>query len=56
MNYKTGYLYQYNGGDTIAAVESWHRTFKGALRARARNKGVGFVYKITGDDSSQKVG
>ena len=56
---KTGYLYQYSGnpdGEGAAdPVESWHRTFKGAQRAKARNYNIGHVYRITGDDTCYEV-
>ena len=63
QNHQTGYLYQADAGirgygqdeECWGDVESWHRTFAGALRAKARNHNRGGVYKITGDDTSHKV-
>ena len=58
--HKTGYLYQAQAGESrdgafYGEVESWHRTYTGAQKAKAANKGRGDVYGITGDDTSYKV-
>ncbi len=53
--HSTGFLYQFNNDPNRPPIESWHRTLRGALRAKARSGGVGFVYRLTGDDSSEKV-
>jgi hypothetical protein len=61
---KTGYLYQADAyesesydekGAVYQGAESWHRTYKGAQRAKAANEDRGAVYRITGDDTSHKV-
>ena len=54
ITHKTGYLFQYNGGAEFP-VESWHRTYVGAQRAKARNGHLGRVYRLTGDDTSVEV-
>ncbi len=53
--HSTGFLFQFNGNPDQAPIESWHRTLRGALRAKARAGGIGFIYRLTGDDSSEKV-
>lgn len=60
MSHKTGYLYQFNGSESADGIraprESWHRTWKGALAAKAANGHRGEIFRLTGDDSSEKVG
>jgi hypothetical protein len=55
--HKTGYLYQSEAleSDPVCGVESWHRTYKGAQKAKVANGDRGAVYRITGDDSSYRV-
>ena len=64
ITHKTGYLYQADAyesesydekGTVCRGLESWHRTYKGAQKAKAANEDRGAVYKITGDDTSHKV-
>ena len=59
ITHKTGYLYQAGAyeGDAVwyKGCESWHRTYKGAQRAKARNGDRGSVYRLTGEDTSYKV-
>lgn len=55
VTHKTGYLYQDNGSLCRAPSESWHRTFRGALKAKERNDNNGYVYKLLSDDQSERV-
>ena len=45
----TGYLYQFNGNEHKAPIESWHRTLKGALEAQKSHGLIGSVYRLQGD-------
>ncbi len=59
VTHKTGYLYQDNFGsekDATGPVESWHRTFAGALKAKAKNRNRGSIYLLLSDDQCRKVG
>ena len=59
--HRTGYLYQDHNIPFDAEhmewgpAESWHRTFKGALRAKMRNKNRGRIYRILSDDQTELV-
>ena len=60
ITHKTGYLYQAQDwasrdGTFYEFVESWHRTYTGAQKAKVANRGRGDVYKITSDDTSYKA-
>ena len=58
ITHKTGYLYQAEAYESAAervvypGSESWHRTYRGARKAKERNEDRGAIYRLTGDDSS----
>jgi len=56
INHKTGYLYQFNGNQDLPAVESWHRTLLGAEMVKIKENGRGSVYRLTGNDTSERIG
>ena len=59
ITHKTGYLYQAEAYESdpvwYKGCESWHRTHKGAQKAKERNGDRGSVYRLTGDETSYKV-
>ena len=55
-SHSTGFLYQYEGSpDGLPPCESWHRTLLGAHRAWTANGERGAIYRLTGDDTSDRV-
>jgi hypothetical protein len=61
--HKTGFLMQYCGGSSFDGdtevffypCESWHRTLRGAWKARERNGGRGWIHRILSSDHSELV-
>lgn len=63
MHHRTGYLFQAYPREALLTdgtyeylpeLESWHRTYRGALRARDQ-AGRGSIYKILSEDQTQKI-
>ena len=61
ITHRTGYRYRFNAvgrdkdGNPLVSVVSWHRTFRGALKAKRIDKYRGHIYRITSADTSERI-
>jgi hypothetical protein len=63
VTHKTGFLFQSYGGSSFEGevevffepCESWHRTLRGAWKARERNGHGGRIYRLLSSDHSELV-
>lgn len=60
ITHKTGFIFSFShfqnsAGEWSEGVESWHRTFKGALKARNKAGERGHIYRVLGDDCTEEV-